>query len=308
MLQEYGAGPNVQGAKGPTPLRLALESKDLNSDIIRFLLGAGASLDILLRKWWDFENFWPSWGQFPISMETLHIFLHAAASQSILSHLPRPFICLAAIVGDAEILRSTLSLCKKDGHANQQENKDAVTGGHTEIVELLLTHNIDVNEMSSFTGKTALHFAASGGHEDITRLLLEAGADVHKADNEIKTPLCQAVKEVNNLTSRQIIDRCRSGEAEITAEWFRRLFEPRIQAIWTLVEYGGELSEEWFVPRTLFAGDDTRARLQYLERGAAGLDISYAVPAHCGTDTDGMVDAGKEGIAGSSDYLDACWV
>lgn len=126
MLQEYGAGPNVQGAKGPTPLRLALESKDLNSDIIRFLLGAGASLDILLRKRWDFENFWPSWGQFPISMETLHILLHAAASQSILSHLPRPFICLAAIVGDAEILRSTLSLCKKDGHANQQENKGTV--------------------------------------------------------------------------------------------------------------------------------------------------------------------------------------
>lgn len=30
---------------------------------------------------------------------------------------------------------------------------DAVTGGHTEIVELLLTHNIDVNEMNSFTGK-----------------------------------------------------------------------------------------------------------------------------------------------------------
>lgn len=514
MLRQYGADPNVRDAGGLTPLRLALGSKDLNSDIIRFLLEAGASLDILLGKDWDFETFWPSWRQFPISMETLHIFLDAAVSQSIQSHLPHPFICLAAIVGDAEILKSSLSLCNMDDDANQQKNKDtvfsalsyaldfkndtcikvlmpfvlsydevaahipnilhyylengtdervrgwlgrsecvffdvlrwkefvcaamrhqppeilsmllsrsktppnislrllllreameigsiqrlsilfeyppfnelfpaqesiivhaaghsrpevleflydlstrpdgtdnptyfpkgpliqmacrtgnldnvrwllesevvvdvyeglrpgsrnilldAVTGGHTEIVELLLAHNIDVNEMDSFTGKTALHFAASGGHEDITRLLLEAGADVHKADSEMKTPLCQAVKEVNNLTSRQIIDRCRNGEAEITAEWFRRLFEPRIQAIWTLVEYGGELSEEWFVPRTLFAGndtpalleymeqdsaDDSRARarlsrlaentgpeiwLQYLERGAAGLDI-----------------------------------
>lgn len=148
---------------------------------------------------------------------------------------------------------------------------DAVTGGHTEIVELLLTHNIDVNEMNSFTGKTALHFAASGGHEDITRLLLEAGADVHKADSEIKTPLCQAVKEVNNLTSRQIIDRCRSGEAEITAEWFRRLFEPRIQAIWTLVEYGGELSEEWFAGCDIFKAD-SRGRTPLHIVNAAGDD------------------------------------
>lgn len=120
MLQEFAADPNVQDVKGLTPLRLALESEKLNSDIIRLLLEAGASLDILRQKCWDFERFWPSYGKWPISQETLRILLDTAVHQSIPEHLPHPFVCLAAIMGDAGILESILSLIKNDSYAHQR--------------------------------------------------------------------------------------------------------------------------------------------------------------------------------------------
>lgn len=471
MVQEFAADPNVQDAKGRTPLWLALDSAKLNSDIIRFLLEAGASLDILRQKCLDFERFWPPYGKWPISPETLRIVLDTAVHQSIPEHLPHPFVCLAAIMGDAGILESTLSLFQNDIYAHQRNKHyilsafsyaldwdrgtclevlapyvlayekgadhaakilyyylkhgtdkevrdwlfrgecalfglltwkeflcaamrhqppdilsmllsrnrwqpniplliatlreaveigsieclaillehphfkelflaeeciilhaaeksrtevlkflydrcsksnskglpsqgrliqmacktgnlsnvrwllesevavdiyegleprcpdillDAVIGGHTEIVELLIAHNADVNETHDYSGETALHFAVSGGHADITRLLLGAGANPHKPDKRMVTPLCQVVKELNERASGRIYKLCSSGEATVTAEWFQIVFEPRIQCIWALVEHGAELNKEWLASTPLFGGDGLKV-LEYSE-------------------------------------------
>ena len=112
---------------------------------------------------------------------------------------------------------------------------EAVTGGHTKIVQLLLERNVDINERNDDSGKTALHLVASGGRAAITRLVLKAGADIHTPDKEGKAPLYQVDKEVNNCTSKLIDDQRRSGEAEVTAVWFGDFLEPRIQAIWILM-------------------------------------------------------------------------
>ncbi len=89
---------------------------------------------------------------------------------------------------------------------------EAVTGGHTKIVQLLLERNVDINERKDDSDKTALHMVASGGHAAITRLLLKAGADIHTPDKEGKSPLYQVGKEVNNLNSRLIHGHCGIGK------------------------------------------------------------------------------------------------
>jgi cytohesin len=56
----------------------------------------------------------------------------------------------------------------------------AASGGHKEVVELLLAHGADVNEKNTPTTKlTALHVAAIEGYKEIVEVLLAAGADVN---------------------------------------------------------------------------------------------------------------------------------
>ena len=53
----------------------------------------------------------------------------------------------------------------------------AVSGGHIEIVELLVSKGADVNATDRI-GRTLLHSAASGGRKDIAELLIAEGADI----------------------------------------------------------------------------------------------------------------------------------
>jgi len=69
----------------------------------------------------------------------------------------------------------------------------AADEGHKEIAELLIDKGADVNAKSKY-GVTPLHYAAGNGHKEIAELLIDKGADVDaKADNGI-TPLDAAIK------------------------------------------------------------------------------------------------------------------
>eukprot|EP00003_Mantamonas_plastica_P029067 TRINITY_DN6836_c0_g1_i7.p2 TRINITY_DN6836_c0_g1~~TRINITY_DN6836_c0_g1_i7.p2 ORF type:complete len:216 (-),score=55.57 TRINITY_DN6836_c0_g1_i7:425-1072(-) len=68
----------------------------------------------------------------------------------------------------------------------------------TEILDLLIGANADLNGRDAISG-TALHHAAANGNVKISRALLDAGSDVEELDMDFQTPLMWAcwVKEQN---------------------------------------------------------------------------------------------------------------
>ena len=67
----------------------------------------------------------------------------------------------------------------------------AASGGHEEIVRLLLHHLANPN-LQTLTGDTALHISSKAGHEGIVKALIEAGADLEKQNESGHTPLMDA--------------------------------------------------------------------------------------------------------------------
>jgi len=65
---------------------------------------------------------------------------------------------------------------------------EAVSSGHSKVLQLLLDHGGDVN-CSANSGYTPLHLAASSGHVDCVRVLLNNDADISLIDEYGKTPL-----------------------------------------------------------------------------------------------------------------------
>jgi pectate lyase len=65
----------------------------------------------------------------------------------------------------------------------------AVSGGHKEVVELLIVHGAKVNPEGD---RSPLHVAAAVGHADVVKLLIANGADVNAGGD--RTPLNVAVK------------------------------------------------------------------------------------------------------------------
>ena len=64
----------------------------------------------------------------------------------------------------------------------------AVSSGHSNILQLLLRYGGDVNSRSN-TGYTLLHLAASSGNVNCVRVLLNNGADIASTDEYGKTPI-----------------------------------------------------------------------------------------------------------------------
>jgi len=70
--------------------------------------------------------------------------------------------------------------------------------GHDDILELLIHHNININEKNHM-GQTSFHIACRAGHENIVQLLLQQpNIDVNEGDFQAQTPLyiaCEAGHE-----------------------------------------------------------------------------------------------------------------
>ncbi len=65
----------------------------------------------------------------------------------------------------------------------------ASSGGHLDVVHLLLQHNANVNDARGSTNWTALHEASYYGHPKVVKLLLEHGAEVNAVSEAHNTPL-----------------------------------------------------------------------------------------------------------------------
>ena len=70
----------------------------------------------------------------------------------------------------------------------------AFTGFSTEVVEVLLQHNADIDLVNS-DNCSALFMASEGGHIDILKLLIENGASINQRDLWGKPAISAAVYE-----------------------------------------------------------------------------------------------------------------
>lgn len=105
-----------------------------------------------------------------------------------------PEIHLAAMQGDIEIVRTTLSekpelLTQTDKYGNSPLHLAAYKG-HTDVVQFLILQGADVNVRNNFGG-TALLVASYAGQTDVVKVLIANGADVNLAIKDSEQQVLQ---------------------------------------------------------------------------------------------------------------------
>lgn len=86
---------------------------------------------------------------------------------------------------------------KNTGGATPMEYADDIN-----VIELLLEYGADINNKSSKTGNTRLHFAVGVMDVELVIFLLKHGADVFITNNENMTPLQRAEDLLQQMESR----------------------------------------------------------------------------------------------------------
>ncbi|CAL1532640.1 unnamed protein product [Lymnaea stagnalis] len=82
---------------------------------------------------------------------------------------------------------------------------EAASGGHVDIVRLLLLHNADINAQSS-AGNTPLHYGACGGFKEVVQELLLHGANVEIHNENGHTPLMEAASAGHVEVARILLE------------------------------------------------------------------------------------------------------
>ena len=100
--------------------------------------------------------------------------------------------------GNADVVRTWLNrgadfncCCELEGYENKWPLFLACENGHTEVAQLLLNHEAEINRASE-DGGTALHIACEKGHVATAEVLLDMGADINTADGKGRSPLYAA--------------------------------------------------------------------------------------------------------------------
>jgi ankyrin repeat protein len=81
----------------------------------------------------------------------------------------------------------------------------AASNGYTDLVELLISKGVEINQKNELTGETALIFASKGGHNKTVSLLINNNADITIRDNVGKTALEWAATKGNKIIVRQLL-------------------------------------------------------------------------------------------------------
>ena len=106
-------------------------------------------------------------------------------------------LVFAAADGDA---RKVAELLSEGGRVDARDQGftpllAATDEGHAEVCKLLIEKGSDLEESDTDTQYTALHYAAINGHESLLQLLLSHNAEVNSRDRREATPLHLASQE-----------------------------------------------------------------------------------------------------------------
>jgi ankyrin repeat protein/beta-lactamase regulating signal transducer with metallopeptidase domain len=181
LLVKAGANPNTRAPNGEIALHEAARGWDIS--MVEMLVSAGSDVNAA-----DKEGRTPAMIAFELGHHDMFD-LMVAHGATVSTEL------MAAYKGDLSRVQSLI----ENGKAQERFGQGltllhaAAAGGHTAIVDLLLTNGLDVRSQTQ-RGYTALHYAAAGNHREVAELLLAKGADVNAEPGD-QTPLHWAVRE-----------------------------------------------------------------------------------------------------------------
>jgi len=231
LLLETGANPNTRGPDGQIPLHAAARSWQIS--LVELLVSAGSDVNAA-----DKEGRTPAIIAFELGhydMFDLMVGSGATVSTDLMS----------AYKGNLSRVQSLI----ENGKAQKRFGQGltllhaAAAGGHTAIVDLLLTNGLDVRSKTQ-AGYTALHHAAAGNHREVAELLLAKGADVN-AEPGKQTPLHWAIGAQHKDMIEWLLARGANPNANGGDHWAT----PLHWAVWwwdvdtalLLVSHGGDI-------------------------------------------------------------------
>ncbi len=232
MLLEAGANPNTRGPDGEIPLHAA--ARGWHISVAELLVSGGSDVNVA-----DKEGRTPAMIAFELGgtdMFDLMVAHGATVSTDLMS----------AYKGNLSRVQSLIENGKAQGTFEQGLTllHAAAAGGHTAIVDLLLTNGLDVHSETQ-AGYTALHNAAAGNHREVAELLLAKGADVNTEPGKVDTPLHWAIRGGH----KDMIDWLLARGANPNADGGDYWATPLHWAVWCwdvdtallLVSHGGDI-------------------------------------------------------------------
>jgi len=231
LLLEAGANPNTRGPDGQIPLHAAARSWRIS--VVELLVSGGSDVNAADKKGRTPAIIAFELGRF----DTFDLIVARGATVST--------DLMSAYKGNLSPVRSLI----KNGKAQERLEQGltllhaAAAGGHTTIVELLLTNNLDVRSETQ-EGYTALHHAAAGDHREVAELLLAKGADVNTEPGK-QTPLHWAIGQQHKEMIEWLLARGANPNADGGDYWGT----PLHWAVWwwdvdaalLLVSHGGDI-------------------------------------------------------------------
>ncbi|KJH41867.1 ankyrin repeat protein, partial [Dictyocaulus viviparus] len=144
-----------------------------------------------------------------------------------------------------------LTLACSNGHAQMGFTPLilAATGGHRDVVELLLNNGAQLEAQSERTKDTALSLACSGGRKDVVELLLSRGANKEHRNVSDYTPLSLAasggyVEIVNMLLSAGAEINSRTGSKLGISPLMLAAMNGHKEATRVLLEQGSDINAQ----------------------------------------------------------------
>jgi cytohesin len=232
LLLEAGANPNTRGPDGQIALHAAVWGWKIS--VVELLVSAAS--DVNAR---DKKGMSPAMIAFELGhadMFDLMVVSGATVSTDLMS----------AYKGNLSQVQSLIENGKAQGRLEQGLTllHAAAAGGHTAIVDLLLTNGLDVRSKTQ-EGYTALHYAAAGNHREVAELLLAKGADVN-AEPGKETPLQWAIRAQHKdmiewLLARGANPNAEGGEYLLTTPLHWAVWMGDVDTALLLVSHGGDI-------------------------------------------------------------------
>lgn len=232
LLLEAGANPNTRNPDGQIPLHAAARGWHISP--VELLISGGSDVNAADKD-----------GRTPaiIAFELGH---YDMFDLIVGSGATVPNDLMSAYKGNMSRVQSLIENGKAHGRFEQSLTllHVAAAGGHTAIVELLLTNGLDVR-LKTHKGYTALHYAVAGNHQEVAELLISKGIDVNTEPGKVDSPLHWAVRGQHKDMVDWLLARGANPNADGGGSWAT----PLHWAVWTedvntallLVSHGGDI-------------------------------------------------------------------